>query len=144
MHKLIVFAILFSALFLFSPLSSAQSSDSLYVIHVQTWKTSSRPVGDDGKAFGDLLRKQAEVINSDPRVVRSYVLRHYWGADSRDLIMVTEFTSLEDLFSFYDDMGPMMEKAIPKEELDKGNELWAKYAGYHSDEIYSEMRGTRK
>ncbi len=144
MRKFIVFTILFSALFVFSPISSAQSSDSAYVVHVQTWKMSSRPTGDDGKAFGEMLRKQSEIMNSDPRVVRSYVLRHYWGADSRDLVMVTEFTSLEDLFSFYDDMGSMMEKAISKEELEKGNALWAKYAGYHADEIYSEVRGTRK
>jgi hypothetical protein len=58
--------------------------------------------------------------------------------------MITEFTSLKDLFSFYDDFFSMMQKEIPKDELEKGNALWAKYAGYHSDEIYSEVPGTRK
>ena len=144
MRKVIVFTILFSALFLFSPVSSAQSSDSLSVVHVQTWKMNSLPSGDDGKAFGDMIREQAEVVNSDSRVIRSFVLRHFWGADSRDLIMVTEFQNLADLFSFYDDLGPMLEKAIPKEELDKRDALWNKYVGMHSDEIYSEVNGTRK
>ena len=144
MRKFILCTVLFSAMFLFSSVSSAQSSDSDYVVHVQTWKMNSRPTGDDGEAFGDMLKKQSEIINSDPRVVRSYVVRHYWGADSRDLVMITEFTSLEDLFSFYDDFGSMIEKAIPKDELEAGNKLWAKYAGYHSDEIYSEVPGTRK
>ena len=61
MRKLIVYTVLFSALFLLSPISLAQSSDNLSVVHVQTWKMNSLPAGDDGKAFGDLLRKQAAV-----------------------------------------------------------------------------------
>jgi hypothetical protein len=144
MRKFIVFTVLFSALFLFSSQSWAQSSDSAYVIHVQTWKMSSRPTGDDAKAFYDMLRKQSEIISNDPRIVHTFVVRHYWGNDSRDLVFITEFTSLKDLFSFYDDMGSMLEKALSKEELEKGNTLWAKYAGYHSDEIYGEVPGTRK
>jgi hypothetical protein len=144
MRKFVVFTILFSALFLFSPISSAQSSDSLYVIHVQTWKMSSRPVGDDAKAFYDVLKKQAEIINTDPRIVHAFAVRHYWGADSRDLVFITEFTSLEDLFSFYNDMNSILEKALSKEELEKGNAIFEKYAGYHHDEIYSEISGMRK
>jgi len=144
MRKVIVFTILFSALFLFSPVSSAQSSDSLSVVHVQTWKMNSLPSGDDGKAFGDMLRKQAEVINSDSRVIRSFVLRHFWGADSRDVILIGEFKNTDDLFSFYDDLDSLMEKAYSKEVLDKDDALWSRYMGHHSDEIYQQSLGTGK
>jgi len=84
------------------------------------------------------------VVNGDPRVINSYVLRHFWGADSRDLVVVTEFKNEMDLFSFYNDMNSILEKAFSKEQLDADNALWNKYIGQHSDEIYSMVPGTSK
>ncbi|MFI5237939.1 MAG: hypothetical protein ACHQLA_08375, partial [Ignavibacteriales bacterium] len=80
----------------------------------------------------------------DPRVLRSYVLRHFWGADSRDLVIISEFETSENLFSFYNELNALFEKAIPKEQLDKDNALFGKYSGPHSDEIYRVLTDTRK
>jgi hypothetical protein len=104
----------------------------------------SLPTGDENTAFNDMLKRRAQVFNSDSRVVASRVLRLFWGADSRDLIMITEFKNREDLFAFYDELDPKMEKAFSKEELDKDDATWNKYVGQHSDEVYSEVAGTRK
>jgi hypothetical protein len=143
MLRLFLSVFLFFAFLFFTTSTLAQSSDDAHVVHVQTNKMTG-VLGDDADAFNDMLRRQMGVVNSDSRVVSSRVLRHFWGADSRDFVLVTEFKNLDDLFSFYNDMNSMMEKALSKEQVDKDNEMWAKYVGQHSDEIYQETPGTRK
>ncbi len=143
MFKLSLTALLFTALFFFSASSFAQEENDFHVVHVQTFKMHG-VMGDDAEAFSETLKRQAGVINSDSRVLRSYVLRHYWGADSRDLVLITEFASDEDLFSFFNDMDSMFEKAFPQEQRDKDDALWNKYVGQHSDEIYRVVTDTRK
>jgi hypothetical protein len=143
MFRLFLATFLFSVLFLFSASTFAQEANDFHVVHVQTFKMHG-VMGDDAEAFSETLKRQAGVINSDSRVLRSYVLRHYWGADSRDLVLVTEFASDEDLFSFYDDLDSMFEKAFSQEQRDKDNVLWNKYVGQHSDEIYRVVSDTRK
>jgi len=143
MFKLTVSFLLFSVLFLFSSSSFAQDANEMHVVHMQT-NTMKGMLGDDVKAFNEMLVRQEGVINGDPRVINSYVLRHFWGADSRDLVIVTEFKNEMDLFSFYNDMNSLLEKAFSKEQLDADNALWNKYVGEHSDEIYSMVPGTSK
>ncbi|MCU0332897.1 MAG: hypothetical protein MUE93_07505 [Ignavibacteriaceae bacterium] len=143
MFKLSLTAFLFAALFFFSTSSFAQDGNDFHVVHVQTFKMHG-VMGDDAEAFSETLKRQASVINSDARVLRSYVLRHYWGADSRDLVLIAEFASEEDLFSFFNDLNALFEKAFSKEQIDADNALWNKYVGQHSDEIYRVVSDTRK
>lgn len=86
----------------------AQSSEGQHVVHVQAFKLKSIPTGDAAKEFSEMLNRQSSVINSDPRVVSTRVVRHYWGNDSRDFVMIMEFKNTKDLFSFYDDMNSLM------------------------------------
>jgi len=144
MFRISLSVLLFSVLVLFTSVSFAQNNDDANVIHIQTNKMLMLPTGDEGKAFNDMLRRQSDVINKDERVLSAKILRHNWGADSRDLVIVTEFKSLDNLFSFYDDLNSLLEKAYPKEQLDADNAIWNKYVGQHSDEIYREVPGTRK
>jgi hypothetical protein len=104
----------------------------------------SLPTGDDGKAFGEMLRKQTEAVKDNPKLLSQRVVRHNWGSDSRDLLFITEFKNLEDLFSFSGEMNSIYDKAFTKEENENFNKLWMKYVGMHSDEIYREVAGTRK
>jgi len=143
MFRLFLATFLFSVLFLFSTASFAQDGDDFQVVHVQTFKMHG-VMGDDAEAFNETLKRQAGVINSDSRVLRSYVLRHYWGADSRDLVLIAEFSSDADLFSFFNDLDSIFEKAFSKEQLDADNALWNKYVGQHSDEIYRVVSDTKK
>lgn len=143
MFRLSLVAFLFSALFIFSTSSFAQDENDFHVVHVQTFKMHG-VMGDDAEAFNETLTRQAGVINGDARVLRSYVLRHFWGADSRDLVLITEFESSENLFSFYNDLDGLFEKAFPEEQRNKDNDLWNKYVGQHSDEIYRVVSDTRK
>lgn len=143
MFRLSLAVFLLSVLFLFSTSSFAQDGNDFHVVHVQTFKMHG-VMGDDAEAFSETLKRQAGVINSDSRVIRSYVLRHYWGADSRDLVLIAEFASEEDLFSFFNDLNGLFEKAFSKEQIDADNALWNKYVGQHSDEIYRVVSDTRK
>ncbi len=143
MFKLTFPLLLFSAVLFFSTTSFAQSDDAPHVIHIQTNKLIS-DLSDDAEAFGDMLRRQAEIYNKDPRLISSNILRHNWGNDSRDLIIISEFKNMEDLQSFYNDLNSILEAGMSKEQLEKDNELWGKYVGMHSDEVYAAIRGTKK
>jgi hypothetical protein len=112
-------------------------------VHIQTSKFRAA-LGDDAEAFGDMLRRQSEILNKDPRLLSFRVLRHNWGTDSRDFVLVSEIEDMADLESFYNDMNSIMEEALGKEQMDIDNEMWGKYMGMHSDEIYAEVPGTRK
>ncbi len=144
MKKLFSCILIFSSVILFSTVAMAQDSQQGHVFHVQTLKFKSMPTGDDAAAFSDMLKRQTQAVSGDKRLVSFKAMRHNWGHDSRDLVLISEFKSRDDLFSFYDDFGSMMEKAFSEDQLEKDNELWNKYVGEHSDEIYSEISGTRK
>jgi len=143
MFKLTLSVLVISFLFFFSSVSIAQDSTPNHVVHVQTFKFHGN-LGDDAKAFNEMLVRQSEVVNGDPRVLNSYVLRHNWGADSRDLVFVLEFASLTDLFAFYDNMDTLFEDAFTEEQLNADNDLFNKFVGEHSDEIYAVVPGTSK
>lgn len=144
MNKLLIPILLFAAMLFTSANISAQSADDTHVVYIQTWKMLSLPNGEDSKAFGDMLRRQTEVLKDNPKLLSQRVVRHNWGSDSRDLLIITEFKNLEDLFTFSGEMIAAYEKAFTKEENEKFNNLWMKYVGMHSDEIYREVPGTRK
>ena len=144
MYKLFVSVFLLSAFILFSSASLAQSSDELHVIHLQTWKLKSIPMDDEAKAFSEMLQRQTDAVSGDARLISFRALRHNWGTDSRDLVLIGEFKNKEDLFSFYDDFNAMLEKAFSKEQMEKDNALFGKYTGQHSDEIYQVIAGTKK
>jgi hypothetical protein len=143
MYKLIVSLLLFSITFIFYSTSFAQDYKDINVVLIQTCKLKG-PMGSDAEAFREMLKRQGDVFNKDPRVISTYVLRHFWGADSRDLVIVTEFKNYEDLFSFSNEMNSMLEKAFSKEQLDADDALWNKYVGQHADEIYQLIPGTKK
>jgi hypothetical protein len=143
MTRLSVSVILFISFVLFSFAAMAQSEDDSRIVHIQTSKFKAA-LGDDMDAFGDMLRRQAEILNKDSRLLSFRILRHNWGADSRDFVLVSEFKNMADLEAFYNDMNSLLEEAMGKEQMDKDNEMWGKYIGMHSDEVYAEVPGTRK
>lgn len=144
MNKLLIPIMLFTAILFSAANISAQTADETYVVSIQTWKMNSLPTGDDAKAFSDMLKRQTEVLKENPKLLSQRIVRHLWGADSRDLIIINEFKNLEDLFAFSNEMFPAYEKAFSKEENENFIKLWMKYVGMHSDEIYREVSGTRK
>ena len=142
MYKLFICTFFLSAFLLFSSSVIAQEDDSR-VVHVQTFKMTSM-MGDDADALNEMIRSQSGVINKDERVLGSRVVRHYWGADSRDLVLITEFKDMATLEAFYNDLFTMMEEELGEEQSKKDNDLWNKYVGMHSDKMHAEVSGTRQ
>ena len=136
MFRLPVFVILFSVLAFLSMDSWAQTENT-HVTHVQTWKLKTTLEGDDAKAFADMMQRQIDAVNTDRRLISYSVVRHSWGADSRDVVVIGEFRSLDDLLSFYDEFDSLLESAFSKEQLEMDDALFNKYLGEHSDEIYA-------
>ena len=143
MTRISLSVLLFFSFVLFSLTAMAQSEDDARIVHIQTNKFKAA-LGDDAEAFGDMLSRQAEILNKDPRLLGFRILRHNWGADNRDFVLVSEFKDMSDMEAFYNDMNSILEKAMGEEQMSKDNELWGKYIGMHSDEIYAEIPGTRK
>ena len=143
MTRIFLSVLLFFSFVLFSLTAMAQSEDDARIVHIQTNKFKAA-LGDDAEAFGDMLSRQAEILNKDPRLLGFRILRHNWGADNRDFVLVSEFKDMSDMEAFYNDMNSILEKAMGEEQMSKDNELWGKYIGMHSDEIYAEIPGTRK
>lgn len=144
MKKLLIPILLIAAVLFSTANIYAQSAEDTHVIYVQTWKMISLPTGEDGKAFTEMLKKQTDALKSNPKLISQRIVRHNWGSDSRDLVIITEFKNLEDLFTFSSEMNEIYDKAFTKAENENFNKLWLKYVGMHSDEIYREVPGTRK
>lgn len=144
MNKLLIPFLLFTAILFSAANISAQTADETHIVYVQTWKMKSMPTGEDGKAFLEMLKKQTDAVKGNSKLLSQRVVRHNWGSDSRDLIFIAEFKNIEDLFAYSGEQNSMYEKAFSKEENEKFNDLWMKYVGQHSDEIYREVAGTRK
>ena len=138
-----LFSSFFFLLFFIVSISFAQTNDS-HVIHLQTLKLNTIPINDDDIAFNEMLQRRIDAVSSDARLVNFTVLRHNWGGDSHDLVMILEFKNRNDLFSFYDDFGGMLENTISKEQLDKDNDLFNKFTGKHADEIYIVVAKAKK
>jgi hypothetical protein len=143
MLRLTSFLLLFSIIFIFSHAAIAQDTKDASVVLIETFKLKSI-IGEDAEAFSAMLKRTADVYNNDPRVIRSYILRHYWGSDSRDLVFVYEFKNESDLYSFANEFDKLLEKALPKEQFDADYKLWNKYVGQHADEIYNMVSDTKK
>jgi hypothetical protein len=136
MFRVFLSLFLFSFIVLFTVSSYTQTAGDHPVVLIQTWKLKLIPVGEDETALTELLQRWSDVLGKDPRLVNMQALRHSWGADSRDLLIISEFKNRDDLFSFFQGFNDMLTNGISKEQLDKDNALWEKFVGQHSDEIY--------
>ena len=143
MLRLTSFLLLFSVIFIFSHAAIAQDTKDASVVLIETFKLKSI-IGEDAEAFSVMLKRTADVYNKDARVIRSYILRHYWDADSRDLVFVYEFKSESDLYSFANEYDKILEKDLTKEQFDADYKLLNKYVGQHADEIYKMVSDTKK
>lgn len=112
---------------------------------IVTMATFKVPLGEErGKVMEWIDRVVAPQARNNPNIMAFYVLTHYYGSDSRDMVMVRVY---KDLASIEAPCGaPCQEFAdanFPdegEEGYDEMNELWEtfmKYNGRHSDQIYT-------
>ena len=135
-YKLFLVIIIFAVSF--GQLKAQESQPSILV--VQTW-IMKNPADGSMTEFNSLMEKLFTNVNAkNDKILGQYVTRHFWGSDSRHLVIMTEYASMEAMEESFELDDKLFEAAFPtKEEREEFNKAFGKYWGYHSDEIYSVM-----
>jgi predicted transposase YbfD/YdcC len=140
---------LFTLLFLFFFVSVSEFSFSQVegnVFHVQTLKFQM-PQGGTWAEFDSLTTLMTQKITSQQnKIVSQRILRHLWGSDSRQLIVITEYRNIEDLVTQDPQGETLFAAAFSTDASQKAfNNAYNKYwNSEHSDEIYREVKSGRK
>ena len=112
---------------------------------IVTMSTFKVPLGEErGKVMEWIELMVAPQARANPNIMAFYVLQHYYGSDSRDVVMVRVY---KDLAAIEAPCGApcddLMAEIVPEEgtpEREEMMDLWQtfmKYNGRHSDEIYT-------
>lgn len=134
--------ILFALLLSFSMTVQGQESDTPegHIFVVVTWETI-RPQGGTMTEMDSLMTLyQNEVIKKNELIISEKNLRHLYGSNSGDWIVITEYANWNDVDASTA-RGEELFKAkwsTPEERI-AFNTAFGKYFGNHSDEIYMEF-----
>ncbi len=113
------------------------------IVTISTFKV---PMNEDrGKVMEWIEKMVTPMERANPNVMAFYVLTHYYGADSRDMVMVRVYKDLAAIEApcgepcqAYREANPLPEEGTPeREELMELWQTFMKYNGKHSDEIYT-------
>ncbi len=133
--KSIIGSLLIMALFI--PVAGSAQEGNYFT--VTTWKLSIPENGTRAELNG-LLKEFSEKISfNNDKVISERVLHHISGADLRDLVIISEYATWNDIDAASTMQNELINKAWPKEE-DRNTffKSWNKYVVTHSDEIYQE------
>ncbi len=107
---------------------------------VTTWKLQ---VPQDGTRaeLNNLMKEFSEkIVLKNEKVISEKVMRHISGADLRDVVIISEYASWNDIDAAGTRQNELLEAAWPNEDDRKTFfKTWSKYVITHSDEIYQEM-----
>lgn len=133
------------ALLMVPSLLEAQQTEEPRIFWVQE-QTYAFPEDGSQAEFDSLSNLLHQNITmKDEKMLSQRVLQHYWGDDSRKLVVIREYRNMEDMLD--DTANEELFKASWKteEERQAFNEAWGKYfEPYHADEIFTEVANTRK
>jgi hypothetical protein len=138
-----LFAVLFMFVTFLCMNNSAQAQEAEGNVFVMT--NFERAFPDEGSANElDSLATlyMDKVYGADNEyTVSCKAVRHWWGHNNRDFIVMIEVKSWDDITKAYERGNELFEKTwSTKEAQDAFNEAYNKYfTGKHSDEIYSEV-----
>lgn len=122
----------------------AQENEAHYYT-VTTWKIEI-PQDGSRKEFNDLMKEWYEKITSkNDKIISERVMRHSSGNDLRDVVVITEYASWNDIAAANQKQDELVEAAWPdKEQRQAFFKKFNKYSATHSDEIYRELPLLRK
>jgi hypothetical protein len=123
----------------------AQEENNGNIFVVTTFEMAFKP-GNTMAEFDSLNKLYTEkVISKNNLIVSQRTLRHFWGHNNRDFVVITEVKNWGDIIEANKLSNELFEKAWPNEEARKEyNDANNKYfTGKHSDEIYQENAGGR-
>jgi len=113
---------------------------------IVTMATMKVPMNEDrAQVMGWIEKMVTPMARANPNIIAFYVLTHYYGADSRDMVLVRVYKDLAAIEApcgepcqVYREENPLPEEGTPeREEMMEMWETFMKYNGRHSDEIYT-------
>lgn len=107
---------------------------------VTTWKTVMPEGGSAAERDSLLLEWTNAVLKANDKILSSKDLRHYYGGDSHDWIIIEEYKNWADIEEAGKINTELNKKKWPNEKKRKEffKELMKYFSG-HSDEIYREL-----
>jgi hypothetical protein len=117
-----------------------------HIVYVQTFEFQM-PEGGSWSEFDSLTTLVTENVTAKyDKVLSQRFVRHLWGSDSRQLIIIREYSKIEDLVLDDTADGDLFRAHWKTPEERKAfSQAYNKYwRGKHSDEIYQEFKGGRK
>lgn len=124
--------------------SNASAQDGNFYT-VTTWKMKV-PDGGSRAEMNALFEEFTEkVVKKNPKVISEKIMHHISGSDMRDVVVISEYASWNDIDAAGTAQNELVKKAWPDE---KARSAWMKsfmkYVVTHSDEIYQEYPKMRK
>ena len=120
--------------------SYAQDEPKGHLYTVTTWKFSIPQDGSPAELDSLLKVYQDKVVVKNDKIISQKVWRHYWGADLRDWVVVSEFATWDDIEAAGDEGNKLSKEAWPdKADRQKFYKAFFKYVVTHSDEIYMDQ-----
>lgn len=129
---------------LFSGTGFAQDANGSYF--TMTKFKISIPEGGSQAELQEMLNEwQEKIVAGNEHIISERIMRHQSGADSRDLVILTEYKDWNSIDMAGKKQNEIVDAAWATE--DERKEFFSKfnkYFGNHADEIYVEVKGTRK
>lgn len=128
--------VIIASLLLSWNISSAQEG-SYYTI--TTWKMHVPKDGSRQELNGLLEEFTEKVVKKNSKIISEKVLHHVSGSDLRDLVVISEYASWNDINDAHEEQDALVKKAWPDEKTRSAwYKTFMKYVVTHSDEIYKE------
>ena len=116
-----------------------------HFFEVQTFKTVIPEDGSYAERDSLMLEWVKAVQNKNDKFISVRHLRHYYGSDSRDWVVIWEYKSWEDIEAASNKSVELFREHWPDDkERAEFNKKFGKYWTGHSDEIYREFPKFRK
>ena len=116
------------------------------IVVVTNMETKANPEGSIAE-FDSLNQLYMDkVIKKNDLILSTKTLRHFWGNDNTDFLMMYEVKNWEDIPKANEKNNELFEAAWKTEEERKAYwKAWnAYFTGRHSDEIYMEIKSGTK
>jgi hypothetical protein len=121
-----------------SPVLAQEEERNIYVI--TTWKTVIPEGGNAAERDSLLSEWVTDVQNRNDKILSTKVLRHYYGSDSQDWVIIDEYKTWSDIEEAVKIGRELSKEKWPNDE--ERAEFFRKVMKYfttHSDEIYREL-----
>ena len=106
---------------------------------VTTWKLQV-PENGTRAEMNNLMKEFSEkVVFKNDKIISQKVMHHISGADLRDVVIISQYASWNDIDAAGNMQNQLINEAWPTEEgRDNFFKAWGKYVITHADEIYQE------